>query len=396
MASTGTHGDVEKSREAKILLGFFTDYLKLNHMEMEAEPPTVNTETFDRLITTYHANNRRKERITPENIQEFKQALQTRTRRVFYDATTRIYKIINKGEILYYHFSKDLQHLDRVSPTLFFKESQNKNEYESYEQAYDDSRIIKQVVERDRGARALPDDFEKQVTLEKSYWENKSKILLIVPEDDSKACWKLIFSEDWETLVTLYTLGDECKTIRRLYETFKRKSKLEIPQNIKIYQKKKVPVEWFEPLSGTTPALVPILESTTEPVLLTTPKQTRVVQVQRCERCGGDIICASHNPDVENLNKAFTTLCDALKKKSKTDNQLSTINLERKYKTIKENFVKKYGEDGLEKFFNLNQIKRNYEKCKIYESEQLVFKQKYLKYKIKYINLKKQLEQNNY
>ena len=405
MASTGT------SKDAKTLFGFFTEYLRLKHMQMEDEPPTINTETFDDLINTYHSNIRKSERITADNIKEFKQALQTKTRRVFLDNSTKIYKIINKGDTLYYHFSTDLQHLDRVSASLSYVESQNKKDYDTYEKAYDDACIIKQVVERDKGRNAVSDDFVKQITLAKSYYENKCKVLLIMPQDESKQCWKLVFSEDWTILVTLYPLESESKVIRTLYNSFKSKGKLDIPLDIKIYQKKKVPQEWFGQTSVAISIEKPVAIPIEKPLAIPIKKPVAI----KCERCGGDIICFSHNKDVEKLYKVFDDLCDELKKQSKSDTKQSKGDTKQSkddtkqkvnpldiYNTAKDSFVQKWGQDALEKFFNLHQVKSNYDKCAKYNPE-IKFKQKYLlydiysnkylKYKMKYYNLKKQLEQ---
>ena len=239
----------DQSDQSKLMNAFFTRYSENNHYPIVNQPPTINNITFMSMIQSYHARERMQQRVgvSEENMKFFKDALDTRLNRCFFDLSTKIFEIDDSdGNKLYYHFTNDLQKYINFS-SLGFHESQNIGLYKDYETAYDDALLAEAVLEKD--TLSFPLDFVKQITMKKTYFYNDSKALLIIPKDTKKPCWKLIFNKDFTKLVTVF----EYKFLRTLFDRFQEgltltsgtKSWIQTKTVPITMTKKRVPSEWL-------------------------------------------------------------------------------------------------------------------------------------------------------
>ena len=235
----------DESEFTKLMKAFFIRYSEHTHFPIVADPPTINAATFPEMIKTYHGKVRMEERITDENIEFFKNALQSTVTRCFYDISTKIFVVKSGEETLCYHFSRDLQNLIKTTP-LTFQERRNRVEYPDYETAFDDANKALAVLKSSE--TPVPEDFTKQVTMNKTYFFNDYKTLIIIPKELSRPCWQLIFNNDWTILITLIPKNSH---FRGLLERFK-KGELKKTPYIQV-NKKRLPVEWFPQVVAEEP-----------------------------------------------------------------------------------------------------------------------------------------------
>ena len=232
-----------KSDRSTLMRDFFHIYSSNKSYPIVENPEGLNRSTFRSMITTLHARERERERITEENISFFENALDTTVNRCFFDVSEKIFEIKTIKDNEYFYFCKNLQRFRKISTELTQAE---RISYTEHVNALDDADLAFAVLLRDR--IKIPDDFVKQITLSKTCYVTDKRSLIIIPKEKEKPCWNLIFNYNFTVLITLY----ESQEIRELFSRFSKNQRdFQLIPPIRI-SKRNVPREWLtEAASGS-------------------------------------------------------------------------------------------------------------------------------------------------
>ena len=232
-----------KSDRSTLMRDFFHIYSSNKSYPIVENPEGLNRSTFRSMITTLHARERERERITEENISFFENALDTTVNRCFFDVSEKIFEIKTIKDNEYFYFCKNLQRFRKISTELTQAE---RISYTEHVNALDDADLAFAVLLRDR--IKIPDDFVKQITLSKTCYVTDKRSLIIIPKEKEKPCWNLIFNYNFTVLITLY----ESQEIRELFSRFSKNQRdFQLIPPIRI-SKRNVPREWLtEDASGS-------------------------------------------------------------------------------------------------------------------------------------------------